>query len=119
MNDDEKVPLQIDPATGMVVGIGPRPSIMKTIWKFKMGDPLANDWTRSRIIRMPLSANIIRVGMQGRDLCFWAVVVPNDGEEDRTFVMMATGASVPMHASYIGSTTDGPYEWHLWEDLRK
>lgn len=84
----------------------------KTIWKYKI------DTESRKCISMPISAEVIRVGIQNHTVCIWAVVLPEQKDvQNRLFYFSGTGHPVPLADKYIGSCTDGPFEWHVWEAL--
>lgn len=84
---------------------------MKTVWKFQLGGPLDG---RTKV-EMPMGASPIRVGMQGGYYYLWAVVDSEAPKEHRTFFITGTGFPVEMKNPYIGSFSNGPFEWHVWE----
>lgn len=82
---------------------------MKTVWKY----PIARQMSTS--IDMPAGASPLRVGIQSGFICIWVCVIPELEKERRNFQVSGTGDPVPLSAKYIGSVTDGPFEWHVWE----
>lgn len=84
---------------------------MKTVWKyeFRRGEP-------SQTLQMPEGAFPLRVGLQGTSFCLWACVCPDNALEQRNFTITGTGHPVLLCAKYIGSISEGPFEWHVWED---
>ena len=64
---------------------------------FDPGDELS--WYEMRI---PVGAEIVMVGMQGRHFCIWAIVDP-DAPLDEPLVILPTGAEVPDGLEHIGT----------------
>lgn len=82
----------------------------KTIWKYAFAG-------KTRVtFEMPIGSEPVRVATQGDDICIWAVVSPETEEKElRKFYISGTGHGVAMKDRYIGSATQGPFEWHIWE----
>lgn len=85
---------------------------MKTIWKFELSQ--AGGWALNNI-RMPKSAQIIDVGMQGRSLCLWAIVEPHVSPVNREISVYGTGHQLGDDVEYIGTVHDGPFVWHVFD----
>lgn len=83
---------------------------MKTIWKFTLKTNL-----EKQVIQMPQGAEVLRVGMQGSTICLWACFIQNQPMAGRIFQIVGTGQPVVLRDTYIGSVTDGAFEWHIWE----
>ena len=68
-------------------------------------------------IEVPAEAEIAGVGMQGRNVCLWALCDPEQSKRSRTFMVRGTGHSVPPDAAYVGLVRDGRYVWHVFESV--
>ncbi len=66
-------------------------------------------------VEMPVSARILRVGLDPRGkACVWALVDPDAPNYGQMFVIYGTGHEVnPIH-DYVDSFNDGPFVWHLF-----
>lgn len=83
---------------------------MKAIWKYIINNEFVKE------LEMPLGASIVRVGLQGPNVCLWACVLLGDSTtEKRFFYFSGTGHPVALKDCYVGSFTQGPFEWHVWE----
>jgi len=51
----------------------------KSIWKYQL------EVTDNQIVKMPKDAEILSVQTQNEEVCLWALVIPNNDKEDRTF----------------------------------
>lgn len=88
---------------------------MKTIWKFNV--PIRD----LALIEMPKGAQTLSVGVQGQEICMWAIVDPNAEKEMRRFSVHGTG--IPMEfglpGKFIGTvqivTIAGVYVGHVFE----
>ena len=80
---------------------------MKTIYKYIVTG-------RNKTV-MPIGANIISVGMQGRDYCIWALVDSEAEMEARDFEVVGTGWELENDMSYIGTCFDGDFVWQIME----
>jgi hypothetical protein len=82
----------------------------REIWKFSV--PIGPDCR----IAMPLMARVLQVGHQhAGSVCFWAEVCPQNTQTARTFRVVGTGQTVPKLGTYVGTTQDPPFVWHLFE----
>lgn len=82
----------------------------KVIYKYKItGDP----------IEMPKGADIIHVGMQNQEAFLWAMFFANnaDDKEQRKIDIYGTGQKIPADRKYIGTFMDGPFVWHVHENI--
>lgn len=70
---------------------------MAVVWKF----PLVA--ATSQTIEMPAQAQILRVGYQSRteQACLWALVVPSNNPEKRTFEVYGTGEELLRSVSNV------------------
>jgi hypothetical protein len=84
---------------------------MKTIWKYQITKSIGIH----QLIEMPAGAEIVRVGIQGNMITLWACVLPEEPKQSYLFYFVGTGHPVPVKDRYIGSATDGGFEWHVWE----
>lgn len=78
-------------------------------------------------IEIPYDASIVHVDKQGQTYCIWAehgVDYPDDNDhkvpvmKQHTFRIFGTGHLIPDGMSHIGSLQDGPFVFHVYEDLR-
>lgn len=90
---------------------------MKTIWKYTMNSE-GGFLMKERLINMPKGAQIISVGEQHNNVCFWAVVDPDAKMHERRFVVVGTGHDMPdLPLKPLGSVLvdGGVWVWHLFE----
>jgi hypothetical protein len=96
----------------------------RVVWKFPL--PLATAW-----LSIPLDAEIIHVGIDGRDLCVWAICDRDAPLVQRWVGAFNTGRPLPRHlvaslatgeARFLGSammpSDEGPngvIVWHVFE----
>ncbi len=84
---------------------------MKQIWKYKV----------ENVIEIPKGAEILSVQIQNGQMfnaCIWVKVNPENELEKRKFVVIGTGHSFDdTNMKYIGTYQDGPFVWHLFEDI--
>lgn len=88
----------------------------KTIWKYVF------DMEKGHLQKFGMSpgGNVVRVAMQNGSICIWVCLVPDEFKiKVRQFYFTGTGHKVPLQDAYIGSCTDGPFEWHVWEHRDK
>lgn len=81
---------------------------MKTVYKYVV------PFTGQYDVAIPQGARILTVAMQNNNLCFWAEHEREDFEL-RTFRIFGTGASIDDNYTYVGTTLDGVFVWHLYE----
>lgn len=86
----------------------------KTIWKYEL--PLSP----KVLLRMPRASKILFAAAQRGTICLWASVYPEFEEEDRSFLLVGTGNSIPegLH-EYIGTVQIDPFVWHIFETKRE
>lgn len=94
-------------------------AVEKVVYKYLL--PLEDGLKHA--IKMPVNARILHVGIQGTDVCIWALVWPLITQEERYFQIVGTGR--PFDATgmvHIGSVQHRPdYEgshefvWHIFE----
>jgi len=72
-------------------------------------------------IDMPKDAQILHIGVQGNDICIWAVVNPMpEVYNRRTFFIVGTGTPFShdyVLTPFIGTVQMGAYVWHIFERL--
>lgn len=92
-----------------------------TVWKFPLGEA-AVDARGALTLVMPRNAEVLHVGVQEQEgekpktrVVIWALVDPDATEEERHFLLIATGQAVPDEARHLGTFFMGPYVWHLFE----
>ena len=67
---------------------------------------------------MPITAKVVRVGMQNGDPFLWAIVPDGSQKEihnKRHFEIFGTGGDIPDNAAYVGGYQEPPFEWHVFE----
>jgi hypothetical protein len=88
-----------------------------TVHKFKL-DLYGNDR-----VEIPEGAKVIHAGMQGKDICIWAIVDTESPMEKRWFWIAGTGHPLPRakngkveHIRTIQDVRpDREYVWHIFE----
>lgn len=90
---------------------------MKSIWKFNLPS------LPGESIEMPEGAEILTVQTQGDSPMIWAMVDPQMKKENRFFVIIGTGHTIPddgIKRNYIGTYQQmgGALVWHLFEIIR-
>lgn len=85
----------------------------RDVWKFPLPEPTAVD--DYRLIEMPKDAKVVFVGHQNHVPTIWAEVMTGAPKERRLFCVYGTGWSIEDTDVYVGSYTDGPYVWHIYE----
>lgn len=87
---------------------------MKQVLKFKL--PLA----RTSYVPMPDGAIIIKVGVQGRDICIWALCGTQEAKHARKFHVLGTGHDYEWSANHVHLGTvfmeGGALVWHIFEE---
>jgi hypothetical protein len=86
----------------------------RTVWKF----PFEVDMKVT--LTMPKGATVLRVGTQRdtlRPLCLWAEVDPESPEVERLFAVRGTGHLLGDVGRYLGTVTDEPFVWHVYEGV--
>lgn len=88
---------------------------MRRIWKY----PLVI--TDIQAVKMPIGATPLTVQVQDNQVCLWAIVDPQAGEEWRTLYIFGTGnptigLDVERPANYIGTfqSLDGQRAFHVF-----
>lgn len=85
---------------------------MRTIHKYPL-EIVAHE----QVVVMPEYSRVLAFQMQGDVPTFWADVNTNMVPVQRRFVIIGTGGEIPTNYSYIGTTQEPPYVWHLYEAL--
>ena len=68
------------------------------------------------VLKLPAGAVPLHFGMQNGDPCLWARVVESAPMQDYKFRFAGTGHVVAGGWTYIGTTFDREFVWHLfWE----
>ncbi len=84
----------------------------KQIWKYKL-DGVVND------IQIPMEAKVLTVQVQNEVPHIWVLVSPENEVETRKFMVVGTGHPFDdTSMKYIGTFQDGPFVWHLFENVR-
>jgi len=83
----------------------------KQVWKFPL--QIEDGWLA---VEMPRGAKLLTVMMQ-YDVMLWALVDPEQPSVQRRIKVFGTGHPI-LNADmlvYIGSVTDGPFVWHVFD----
>lgn len=89
----------------------------KQIWKYQLETA---DWNT---IKMPIGSEILTVQTQGENICLWALVNPNEDEEERIIEVVGTGfpieCDLKFTRKYINSyqLMNGRLVFHVFERL--
>lgn len=83
---------------------------MRTIWKYEI---CFNGVTE---LSMPHFSKIVKFSHFGGGFYIWACLHPEQPPVDRVFRIFGTGHEIPDGFTYLGSTFEGRYVWHLFED---
>jgi hypothetical protein len=84
---------------------------MQTIWKYPV--PLTDTFT----LNMPREATPLHVDTQRGDPCLWVLADTTAPNEERRFHLVGTGQEVPRDTFYVGTFQQGPFVWHVWEEM--
>ena len=69
---------------------------------------------------LPVGSKVLSVGMEGRQLCMWAIINPVLPKEERVFEVYRTGFRIiPEHRVFIGTVCTESLVWHVFESLRE
>ncbi len=84
------------------------------VWKFNLW-PLA-----LRKIYMPEGAKVLHVGNQHDEITLWALVDPDSDLEERWFLVVGTGHSMPdAEFDHLGTViTHDKFVWHVFEEAK-
>lgn len=70
-------------------------------------------------VKMPVGASILSAQMQGGQLCLWALVVPKNPVELKTFRIIGTGHDIDSdelaRLKFVGTVQAGALAWHVWQ----
>lgn len=69
-------------------------------------------------IKMPWHGQVLKVDMQDGKPTLWALVDDTYTTETRRFLLRGTGHPVPDDVMHRGTFFDGPFVWHLFEELQ-
>jgi len=87
---------------------------VRAIWKFVL-DPDGE-------VFMPKGAEVLSVGVQGQDVCLWAIVEtePSIARETRKFLPIMTGGMLERGSlgKFVGTTVLGGLVIHVFEVAR-
>lgn len=93
---------------------------MKTIWKFNVGGSF---FPNTCIVGLSRGYKILKFGKQNKEYYIWALVNPEAKTEWHNFSIVGTGQNIEegflKDHKYIDSwiENDGPYVWHLFEQI--
>lgn len=83
---------------------------MRTIWKFEL------EVSDEQTIAIPQGAQLLHAGVQGEQLCLWAIVDPNAPTVNRHIGIRGTGHPCEFNImSHIGTVMMPPFVWHLFD----
>lgn len=82
----------------------------KTVWKYKVHR--ATD----QAVPMPAGAELLRVDFQDGMMQIWALVDPEAEIVGRRILILGTGHVVEWQDyTYVGTTFQGPFVWHVFD----
>lgn len=85
---------------------------MRAIYKYQVPvDGQIHDYS------IPTGAIVRHVDQQGNYPHLWVEVQSDAPTVTRTFRVFGTGHPIPDGFVYVGSTMDGPFVWHVFEQL--
>lgn len=77
------------------------------------------------LLQLPKESKIIHVAIQmPAGICLWCEVPrPDDihDVEERKIVVYGTGHEIPdsLKVEHLGTVMDGPYVWHVYEEIKE
>lgn len=80
---------------------------MKKVYKYEIS---------KEAMELPKGAQVLSFQDQRGTLCLWASVDPEAPIQTRQFHVVGTGHNVDPKWTYVGTTQQGPFVWHLFED---
>lgn len=97
--------------------------LRRAVWKFEL--PMVVEggvakWEKRFTIKMPASADILTVQVQGGKPCIWAKVDPENIPQDQGFMLIGTGHPLPQMptdlVNYVGTfqLESGGLVFHLF-----
>lgn len=84
--------------------------MLQQVWKYQFG---RTDAPQPQ--KMPVGAKLLHVAMQGGLITLWALVSPENTMKVRYFHVHGTGHPIKPTDTYVGTTLDLPFVWHLFE----
>lgn len=72
-------------------------------------------------IKLPLGSQVLRAGIQNREVFIWALVNLDETEfVEREFAVWGTGWEIEEYPNvdFISTVFEGPYVWHIFEILK-
>ena len=86
---------------------------MRSIWKFKLNPA-------EQFVHMPRGARVLSAGVQGNDICVWAVVDPEAEKCLRAIKVYPTGSFMPPadnidSAVFVGTVFLGWLVFHVFD----
>lgn len=82
----------------------------RVIWKYQLVP------ASEQVIKMPARSEILSVGMQGGQICLWAMVAPAADLVDRVIEVIGTGnPTVNRDRRLIGRVMPDPFVFHVFE----
>jgi hypothetical protein len=86
---------------------------VKTIYKYTLAHVPQQD------LPMPKDAEILSAQMQGRHICIWAMVEPQNDPAPRTIAVYGTGMFIEGEpGKHIATIQDnGSFVWHVYERI--
>lgn len=89
---------------------------MRRIWKYQVTHVTDRDMRDRVKISMP-DGRVVHVGMQDRWLCIWVDIDDRMETLERTFTVRGTGYQLGPGEIHLGTVFDGPYVWHVFEEV--
>lgn len=69
-------------------------------------------------LELPLGAKFLKADVQSHEFFLWFEVNLNPITESRTFSVHGTGQDINSpHENWLGTFADGPYVWHVYEEI--
>lgn len=63
---------------------------------------------------LPIGHRLLKVGVQGDDICLWVMVDPDAELAPFNYQVIATGGEVPEGAQYIDTVFMDIFVWHIY-----
>ena len=86
---------------------------MKVIFKYPLFH--LSDVPGTTEISIPAGARILKVDVQGGQVCVWALVLKGAERVTRTVCVVGTGHPIELDSfSYLETIQDDPFIWHIF-----
>lgn len=77
------------------------------------------DFLERQTINLPKGATVLDVQCQGRRICLWALINPDEEGCDKfTYRVFGTGRDLPDMGNliFVATVQDGPFVWHVFRE---